>query len=108
MVIHNTPRSFAGISLRRDGLRPPRQGDCQAVSSAGTAGSIVSSHAHPESAGLPYEWISLKQWQFQQPWPVVINTAPVEVISDAMVEGWQENRLSSTLLRMPRGQRAGI
>ncbi|MFR0978018.1 MAG: hypothetical protein ACLSFJ_00755 [Holdemania filiformis] len=33
------------------------------------------------------------EWQFQQPWPVVINTAPAEVISEAMVAGWQTQPL---------------
>ena len=35
----------------------------------------------------------MQEWQFQQPWPVVINTAPIEVISEAMVAGWQTQPL---------------
>lgn len=93
MIIQNTPRSLVEYRYDVIGFGHCGRAIVQLLDCLKLKVRIVSAHPHPECAALPYDFISLPQWQFQQPWPVVINTAPVEVISDAMVALWQNKPL---------------
>ena len=85
MVIQNTPRSLPEYCYDVIGFGHCGRAIAGLFHQLGLEVRIVSAHAHPESAQLPYSFIRLQEWQFQQPWPVVINTAPAEVISEAML-----------------------
>lgn len=93
MVIQNTPRSLPEYRYDVIGFGHCGRAIAGLFHQLGLEVRIVSAHAHPESAQLPYSFIRLQEWQFQQPWPVVINTAPAEVISEVMVAGRQTQPL---------------